>query len=274
MTVYRSLLRAATGLALAGLVSACSDQPTPDTHFVVADLFATPGKTLATLELSPTPQPSATYANAAPPPALPTLPLPTVVVLRQPTQPLGQAPPPADAASTATPSPLTCPAQPQLPFAAIWTNIAQAKSMMRCPQGDPLTYNGVWQDFEHGAMFWRDSDKSIFVISDAATRQGQPTDKWWHMPDTWVDGEAVSDPSLQPPAGLKQPVRGFGKVWRANGFVREGIGWATADEVSATIQWQNFDGGWMMTGPNGSPVYVMQPLDAAPYTNGIHLAPQ
>lgn len=258
------------------LLAACSGQPTPDGKFVVADLFATQGKSLATLELSPTPQPSATFANIAPGTAQPTLPLPTVVVLRQPTQPLGPGGAPLLANTTVTPAltPVTCPGEPPLPFAAVWTNIAQAKAALRCPQGDPQSVNGVWQVFERGVMFWRESDKSIFVISDSATRQGQATDKWWHMADTWVDGEPDSDPGLVPPAGLKQPVRGFGKIWRNNGFVRQAIGWAVSDETPFTSHWLTFEGGWMMTGPNDTPIYVMVPLDAAPYTTGVHFAPQ
>jgi hypothetical protein len=276
MSMRRAAIRAIGAVTVCGLLAACGGQPTPDGQFVVADVFATQGKTLATLELSPTPLPSATFANIAPPTAQPTLPLPTVVVLRQPTQPLG--PPggtlPPGVAATTSPEALSCAAEPTLPFAAIWTNVAQAKAMMRCPQGSMQSFNGVWQAFERGAMFWRESDKTIFVISDAATRQGQATDKWWHMPDTWADGEPESDPGLSPPAGLRQPVRGFGKVWQANGFVRGAIGWAISDETPVSIAWQVFDGGWMMTGPNGTPIYVMVPLDAAPYTNGVHLAPQ
>jgi hypothetical protein len=272
MTTRRTAIRALIGGLLAGLTAACAAQPTPDTKFVVADLFATQGKSLATLELSATPQPTATFANVAPPSAQPTLPLPTVVVLRQPTQPVGPALPPGGV--TLTPVELACAAEPPLPFAAIWANIPQAKSMMRCPQGSPQSYNGVWQNFERGAMFWRETDRTIFVISDSATRQGQPTDKWWHMADTWADGEPESDAGLAPPPGYQQPVRGFGKVWRSNGFVRQAIGWASSGELPITVQWQTFDGGWMMTGPGGGPVYVMQPLDAPPYTNGIHLAPQ
>src|SRR5690349_15390758 len=118
MTTLRKILRGSIAVALAGMIAACTAQPTPDTQFVVADLFATQGKSLATLELSPTSQPTATFANVAPPTAAPTLPLPTVVVLRQPTQPIGPDGSTPAAAITPTPVSLTCAAEPPLPFAA------------------------------------------------------------------------------------------------------------------------------------------------------------
>src|SRR5574341_427619 len=176
------------GLILtAALVAACAEpaSPTPDDSFVVADLFATPGKSLATVELTATPQPTATLANIAPT-APATLPLPTVIILREPTSPvstLGPSPTPVPA-PTVTPTPLAC-ATPPLPFGAVWQNNPRAQSMMRCPVSDIQTVSGVWQSFEHGVMFWRGSDRSIFVISNLNIVQGQPTDSWWRIVDTW-----------------------------------------------------------------------------------------
>jgi hypothetical protein len=259
------------------LLSACAEPRAAGANeFVVADVFATPGKSLATAELSPTPMGSPAPPNLLPTTPAPTLPLPTVVVLDQPTLPImvvGPSPTPANVV-TPVPTQLSCTAAPPLPFAAIWQNITQAQALMRCPAGSPEHINGVWQVFERGVMFWRESDHSIFIISDLAIRQGQTTDKWWRMADTWQSGEPENDPSLQPPVGMRQPVRGFGKVWRNNGFVREAVGWAAGDEIQTASQWLTFEGGWMMAGPGDTPVYVMVPLDGLPYTNGIHLGPQ
>jgi hypothetical protein len=274
----RNLRCALIVAALGTLFSGCAEPGAAGANeFVVADVFATPGKSLATAELSPTPQLTADTSNMMPTTPAPTLPLPTVIILEQPTLPFiagGSIPTAAAAAPTTAPTQVTCSAAPPLPFGAIWQNIPQVQSMMRCPTGEPQTVNGVWQAFERGVMFWRESDNSIFIISDMAIRQGQTTDKWWRIADTWQSSEPETDPSLQPPEGLRQPVRGFGKVWRSNGFVREAIGWATGDEIQIGSQWQTFEGGWMMTGPNSTPIYVMVPLDAAPFTNGTHLGPQ
>lgn len=272
----RHFLFALMVTALLLLLSACAEpRATGANEFVVADVFATPGKSLATAELSPTPMASPPSANPMPTTPAPTLPLPTVVVLDQPTLPIiavGPSPTPANAPVAAS-TQISC-ASPPLPFAAVWQNIPQAQTMMRCPVGTPQPVGGVWQAFEHGVMFWRQSDHSIFIISSLAIRQGQTTDKWWRIEDTWQTGEPESDPGLQPPAGMRQPIRGFGKVWRNNGFVREAVGWAVGDEIQLDSQWLTFEGGWMMAGPNNTPVYVMVPLDALPYTNGLHLGPQ
>lgn len=45
--------------------------------------------------------------------------------------------------------------------------------------------------------------------------------------DTFVEGEPESDPTIVPPAGLYQPIRGFGKLWWTNASVRDRLGWAT-----------------------------------------------
>ncbi len=278
------MARSSRQLALAALIAlaaillalvACQGESSETEAFVVADLFVVPGKSLATAELSPTPSPTATIPNLPSPTLGATLPLPTVVVLQQPTLPIGTygPSPTLDAALTPTSTPPGCTAAPPMPFTPIWQNIAQARDLLRCPVGDPQEVGGVIQFYEHGVMFWRQSDRSIFVLSELAIRQGQATDSWWRLDDTFQDGEPESDPGLQPPAGLLQPVRGFGKVWRHNAFVREAVGWATTEELWIASLWQNFEGGWMMTGPDGAPIYVMSPLGSAPYSTGLHLGP-
>ncbi len=258
--------------AALSLMAACEPAAPTGEPFVVADLFATPGKALATVALSPTPSATPTIPNVPSPTPAPTLPLPTVSILRQPTLPIGTFAPQATRSPLeATPGPLVCAGAPPMPFTPIWQNIAQAQSLMRCPKGDLKEVAGVWQGFEYGAMFWRERDRSIFVLSELGTRQGQPTDTWWRVDDTWSEGEPEFDPGLAPPEGLRQPVRGFGKVWRGNGFIREALGWAIGEEVSVTILWQEFDGGWMMTGPQGAPIFVLAPTDPAPHSTGIHL---
>jgi hypothetical protein len=265
-------------LILLTLLAACVQQPaTPAKPFTVADVFVTSGRLLATAELSPTPVPTPTFANNQPTIEA-TLPLPTVVVLVQPTLPMatpnsipgGAAPPPI--LPTPRPTALACAITPPLPFAAFWQNVPAVQNAMRCPTGQPSTEGGVYQSFERGVMFWRESDHSIFVISFTTIMQGQATDHWWRMADTWTDAEPVSDPALQPPAGMSQPVRGFGKVWRANGFVRESLGWAIAEEIRTDSQWLAFEGGFMMSGPGGTPLFALSPQDAG-QTAGTHTGP-
>jgi len=259
----------------AALLAACAAPPSvSDSSFVVADLFATPGKSLATIEPAPTVAPSPTVYSIAPPTIAPTLALPTVVIL-QSAQPqnggLLLTPSVTSADPTLIPATPACPAEPPLPFAAIWQNAPQARASLGCPAGSPDTVSGIWQGFERGVMFRRDSDQSILIISNAAIQQGKTIDAWWRLPDMWQDGDPESDSALIAPDGLIQPLRGFGKLWRANGFIRQALGWATGDATPIDSQWMRFEGGWMMAGPNESPLYVMIGADAQ--TVGTHLAP-
>ncbi len=251
------------------LLAACEGESTAE-PLVVADLFTTPGRALATIALSPTPSPTATIPHFPSPTPQPTLPLPTSVA-RQPTLPLGTANPLMLLEGASSPVPVDCDAPPPEPFAAVWQRNGAAQQLLGCPAGTPQDVALVYQPYEHGHMFWRESDRSIFVLSENAIRQGQPTDTWWRLPDTFQEGEADSDPSLQAPPGLMQPIRGFGKVWRQNGFVREALGWATAQETYYVSQWQFFERGWMMTGLNGAVFFVMIPSDEPSQSAGTHL---
>lgn len=255
---------AAVLVALAALI-ACAAQPGSDQ--AALDAAAAPGKALATLALSATPPPTSTLPNQPYATDVPTLPLPTAVVLRQPTLPIGTpgpspTPPFPDVAGLCSP--------PPMPFTPTWQNIQQIRALLRCPVGSPQSVHGVMQYYEHGLMFWRESDRSVFVLSTLAIQQGQMTDTWWRLDDTYQEGEPEADIGLAPPEGLLMPVRGFGKVWRNNGFIRDALGWATSAEFPADSQWQQFEDGWMMTGPDGSPVYALIPLDSPPYSTGLH----
>jgi hypothetical protein len=98
--------------------------------------------------------------------------------------------------------------------------------------------DGAFQQFEHGWMIWVreleiDSETQtnlIFVFYDSGFYE--------RYDDTWVEGQTERDPTLKPPNGLQQPIRGFGKLWRETPKVREGLGWATDQEYGYPIQWQ------------------------------------
>jgi hypothetical protein len=104
-----------------------------------------------------------------------------------------------------------------------------------CPGAPAVFVNGAEQAFEHGVMLWVDEgwapdQAGIFVLYDDAIS----SPRWAFFPDTWEEGEPLCDVG-EPPAGLLQPERGFGKVWcEEPGYeptVRERLGWATATEV-------------------------------------------
>ena len=108
-----------------------------------------------------------------------------------------------------------------------------------CP-GQPPTYSlTVMQHFEHGFMLWRAQPgpygSQIYIFfTDNQWPYWNPTN------DTWHPGMPESDPSIVPPPGYYQPVRGFGIKWRTTSIpqgativaLRERLGWALDEEFS------------------------------------------
>jgi len=96
------------------------------------------------------------------------------------------------------------------------------------------------QVFEHGNLFWLEPIDQIWVISTNA----EGNQVWEIYEDTFEDGMLEVDEDLQPPiSGLYQPVRGFGQLWRENSSVQEQLGWALAEEVGYTTNYQYHYGG-------------------------------
>ncbi|MEP7358175.1 MAG: hypothetical protein ABI847_13100, partial [Anaerolineales bacterium] len=115
---------------------------------------------------------------------------------------------------------------------------------------------------EHGLMIWSAYQDRITILYAEA---GSP--RWDAQSNAWFPGQPENDPSLVPPAGLFQPVRGFGLLWRTGTTsfgqgVRDRLGWATEPEQSYTGSAQCDSASkynhCYLTGPGGS-VYVLEP---------------
>lgn len=120
-------------------------------------------------------------------------------------------------ASTATPAPL-----PGTPF------IVQPTPTVRQIQV-------AEQLFERGRMFWLQPTGQIWVLVVTAAGSGD----WFVYEDLFQEGDPESDPDIVPPDDtLQQPVRGFGRLWRDNGEVREALGWATSDEFGFVTSYE------------------------------------
>jgi hypothetical protein len=105
-----------------------------------------------------------------------------------------------------------------------------------CPDGPPLAGVAVQQPFERGLLVWFGASRTIYALFE-----DKATPAWSAFPDEFIDGQPESDPSLQPPEGKFQPVRGFGRLWRTNPEVRRRLGWASGPE-------QPFDGALQLSG--------------------------
>lgn len=84
-------------------------------------------------------------------------------------------------------------------------------------------------------MIWREDARLIYALFNDGS--------WMVFDDTWMAGEPEEDPTIVPPEGLLQPIRGFGKVWRNNADVRAGLGWALEGEAGYTSPVQTFERG-------------------------------
>ncbi|MBX3065360.1 MAG: hypothetical protein KF726_20460 [Anaerolineae bacterium] len=165
--------------------------------------------------------------------------VPTVVVSNP-----GVNLPPATGITTGN---CTIPAAPQ--FANPAQN-ALIRGQLGCPVTGEINVTLVIQPFQKGFMIWRDT-RQIYALSFAAIQSGAASDTLWISPDSWAEGQPESDGSFVPPAGLLQPVRGFGLVWRTNQQIRDALGWATSGEQPYQGIWQDFERGWMMTSADG-----------------------
>lgn len=120
------------------------------------------------------------------------------------------------------------------PYAYFFTPAPAYNEGDSCP-ADPATFSrAAEQVFEGGRMIWFEAQDTIYMFDDDRGRDGAPSRQFV---DTWTPDEPESDPSIVPPEGFYQPIRGFGKVWRNEPRVREQLGWALAPE-------QGFDGAY------------------------------
>ncbi len=129
-----------------------------------------------------------------------------------------------------------------------------------CPSSPPILTDGAEQHFEHGLMLWSGAEDWIYVLFDDGA---QPAFRVFL--DEWDESKPESDPSITPPAGLYQPVRGFGLVWLEKAGVRDRLGWAVDEEMGYPTAIQRtsrpkynvtyikaLDGGAWELGPEGS----------------------
>jgi hypothetical protein len=95
------------------------------------------------------------------------------------------------------------------------------------------------QSFENGKMFWLQPVQQIWV----ATTDENGDNIWQVYDDTFVDGQPETNPTLTPPAGLIQPERGFGKLWRETPEVLAMLGWAKDAEYGYVTRYEYRAGG-------------------------------
>lgn len=114
---------------------------------------------------------------------------------------------------------VTCPTK--------WFFGAAPETDTSCPKDEVVSSQAAWQTFEHGFMMWVASTDLIYVFIDNGKYSGNP--------DQWESSMPEYDPSIVPPDGFYQPVRGFGLAWRDR---KDVLGWAAAPESSFQVVFQ------------------------------------
>jgi len=99
--------------------------------------------------------------------------------------------------------------------------IADQQLYGNCPY-DTVVSQAAYQPFERGHMVWLEGNRNIYVLYASG--------RFEIYNDLFEEGDPEIDPSITPPAGLYQPKRGFGLIWRTEPGVRDRLGWATAPE--------------------------------------------
>ena len=120
--------------------------------------------------------------------------------------------------------------------AHMWVPELQVAMNGLCPKHAEIGW-AAQQPFQNGFMLWLEPSQTIVVFFSNYGGQS-----YRQYADTFKDGDPESDPNFTPPAGLIQPVRGFGKVWRDNTEVRDYLGWATAGETGFETWRQSYQG--------------------------------
>lgn len=241
--------------------------PPPATATFTPSATLTPTDTL-TPTLTVTPSQTITDTPTSTPTNTPTItptPLPTadneavlsLVDLAKQATVLPQqavAPPVTGANPIVTVPPATgCTFLPPGGFGLIFTTDATLMQQLGCPLGSPpvtASLASAVQGYERGTMIWvAGTPGTIYALFNTTTYQ--------QFSDTYTEGVDPASGGESPPAGLLEPVRGFGKVWRTNPNVRNGLGWATNAEVGGQSTVQQFERGWMIALPQRGEILIL-----------------
>jgi uncharacterized protein YraI len=127
-----------------------------------------------------------------------------------------------------------CPRAPAGPFA----RLPAGQDRLGCPSSGLSSTDFAHQEFEHGQMLYRHDLRTIYVLYIDGT--------WSAFHDNYVEGEPFQLQQFNPPDGLKQPIKGFDRIWEQPA-VRARLGWGTRDEASVIQgQAQAFERGQAM----------------------------
>ena len=199
-----------------------------------------------TRTMPPTSTPVASATTRQTPPA------PTSTVAATVTATATAVPRKGTPTATSTPRPVTsptatpvnsgpCELTPVRGFGKIWQANRAVRDKIGCADATEMAIpQAAVQRFQGGTMVWRADLKLIYVFVHGAN---DPSGTWLQFQDTWHDTDTAPKSTATPPAGFYEPVRGFGKLWNSNSYLRQALGWGVEQEVALTAAWQPFERG-------------------------------
>ena len=154
------------------------------------------------------------------------------------TQSVTATPLPIATEPSLTPTP-SCPLDVDPQLISAWD-----QRKLGCPTEHSNVTWAAWEPFEGGYMFWRNDIDGTYVLY-FQDRDDRSTGYWEQMPEEWKwDLSNPEGVGMTPPAGLYEPKRGFGWLWRTHlGGPDSPLGWAEEEEKGFCAKIQPFDEG-------------------------------
>lgn len=147
------------------------------------------------------------------------------------------------------PPAMEAPSSPILPEATVVQTIQPSPTPDLFPAPIAKEIFIAEQEFERARFFWlepAERSQSIWVLY--YEKNSPNKGRWGIFEDTFVEGEVSVDPSIVPPVGFFQPIRGFGKLWRNNSELRDAAGWALEREFGYIAEYRYEFGGEVVSG--------------------------
>lgn len=137
-------------------------------------------------------------------------------------------------------------------FGNVESRYPEVNVRLGCAVGAPTGLGSAYQTYEQGFMIWAANPNggagTIYTVYNSGGYQS--------FTDTWRAGVDPDSGGETAPDGLIAPIRGFGKVWRENIGVRNGLGWATSSETGDNVTLLLYERGLMLLIPQRGEMVV------------------
>jgi hypothetical protein len=142
---------------------------------------------------------------------------------------------------------LSCPVQSDAIFGENWRSDPAVMQALGCPTDAASQFDGTFQLFERGVMYWRGDNGAIWAIAPGTSG------RFWFVPNALPAEEAP----ITAPEGLRVPTLGFGNVWRGVTGVQDALGFARTDEQPTSFTLQPFQGGTLLLDGSSGQVFAL-----------------